>query len=178
MAISNKPKYPKHLSCVFADGAATPETLTIPFSKGDCKLSGLRNVLNEPVKTEARGELIGVGTGKRVYATFTLSLFLTCFKAAAAPGPVIAFVLKSGTPYANLTSTYANGDQDTFTIDIQVTIAGIAVGDSADHTFTLHDCLLTDHSWEEAEDGMAVSLSFEVLTEISGDIALEQAEAA
>ena len=177
MAIPTKQKYPKHLSVVFADGAGT--TLPVPHSRGDAKLSGLKpGVLNETVKTIARGELIGVGKGERSFLQFSLSMFITAFKAAAAPGPVIAFVTKGADPYTALVSTCDIGDEDTFTIDIQVTEAGIVLGDAADHTYTLHDCDLTSCDWEVAEDGMIVNLTFEVLGGVSGDITLEQHEAA
>lgn len=179
MAIPTKHKYPKHLSLVLSDGAGAPTTLTVPHTKGDTKLSGLRpGVLNETVKTEARGEFLGAGKGKRVYPTFSLTAFITAFKAAAAPGPFIAYILRSADPYTALVSTLANGDEDMFCIDIQVTEAGLILGDTADHTYTLTDCDLTSCDWEEAEDGMAVSATWEVLGEITGDIALAQHEAA
>lgn len=179
MAISTKQKYLKHLSLVFADGAASPTTLTVPHTRGDTKLSGLTpKVLNKTVKTIARGELIGAGKGERGFPVFSLSAYITCFKAAAAPGPVIAYVLGSADPYTALVSTLAIGDEDMQTINIQVTEKGLILGDTADHTYTLHDCDLTSCDWAEGEEGMFVDLSFEVLGEIDGDISLAQHEAA
>lgn len=177
MAIALKQKYPKHLSIVMADGAGT--TLVVPHSRGDAKLGGLKpGVLNETVKTMSRGELIGVGKGGLTFLTFSLSAYITCFKAAAAPGPVVAFATRKADPYTGLVSTYEYGDEDTFTIDLQITEKGVDLGDGADHTYTLHDCDLTSCDWTPGEDGMYVEMSWEVLTGISGDIELAQHEAA
>ena len=176
MAISTQPKGSIDGSVSFADGTGTPVTNsgTALFTKGDGKLTNINDVLQSKTIVETRGQRVGVAYGARVYPQFTVTGIATGFTAASAPGTMADWVLKRGPYSANVSTLGANRP---WAFDVVVTVEGTNWGDSADHTFTLEDCIVPDggFSWAEAEGGgNAYSLTLVCTGAITGDLAVAE----
>jgi hypothetical protein len=132
---------PKHFtdgSVTFKDGTGTPVTLSVPFTMGDCSISGLaQDALGRATNAyETRGVLVGLRRGAREYPTFSMSLMVPDVSDGSNVTP-LDFIRKKGAYTSNVSTTTALGD--VYTIDIVLTIEGTDLGDAADHTFTLED---------------------------------------
>lgn len=171
MAVSTQMKNNTGGAILLKDGTGTPVTLNLTCDRGDYAISGLGPKLNEVVKMERRGKFVTAAYAGRKYPSVSFTCYLTGFTAAAAEGPVSDFVLKRGAYSSNI-STLGTGRP--YTIDIGYTVEGTEFGDSADHSFITEDCLLTDWSFGESADGSTITLTFDVLGAITGDLALTQ----
>ena len=81
------------------------------------------------------------------------------------------FVLKNNKYSGNVSTLGANAQ--IYAVDITLTIEGTDFGDSADHAFVLTDCVVTMDEFAEGEEDL-VSFSFEVLGDITGDLACSE----
>lgn len=153
MAISTKRKTAHDGSVKLKDGTGTPVTLTVPASMGDTTVQGLRaistitNEMNEDVAIVTRGKFDGLRSGTRVFPTGTLTARMSEFTNVAA-GNLADFVLFTNAYSANVSTLGANSDRKT--LDLEITVAGTAHGDGADHVLLLEDCVIT-LDWSEAE---------------------------
>lgn len=159
-------------SITLADGTGTPVTITLAYDRGDVSVSGLQEVLNEYAVIERRGRYVNVAHAARKYPTISFSAWLPAWQdSGTAPGCLQAFLLRTASSaYASNVSTSGAGSKVPYTIDFTLAIEGTDFGDSADHTFTAADCLLTDYGFSEAAEGMSASITLQVLGAFSGDI--------
>jgi len=125
-------------SVTVKDGTATAVTLTVPFTAGDVAISGIAaDALGRATNAyETRGVLVGLRRGAREYPTFSMSVMVADLSDGSNT-TILDFIRKKGAYTANKSTTEAKGD--VYTIDIVLTIEGTALGDAADHTFTLED---------------------------------------
>ena len=151
------------------DATATPVTLDLAFDRGDLVVGPIKEVMNEDVVIERRGRFVNVAHGSRIFPTSSFSAWFSKFQASNVPGAISDWVLRQG-PYAALVSTLGSGPKVPFASDAIYTIEGSDFGDSADHTFTLHDVQWTIDSFTEANEGCFFSLSGVVRGEIDGDL--------
>ena len=138
MATSIIPKHFTDGSVTLKDGTGTPVTLSVPFTMGDCAISGLaQDALGRATNAyETRGVLVGLRRGAREYPTFSMSVMVADLSDGSNT-TILDFIRKKGSYAANVSTTATTGD--VYTIDIVVTIEGTDFGDAADHTFTLED---------------------------------------
>lgn len=160
-----------------ADGTGTPVTLTLVFDRGDLAISNLKgDHLNENVRIQRRGRHINTAPGNRLYPGVSFSAWLPAFDdSGAAPGDLITWIQRTtGSAYAGLISTTdpsaGSGPDIPFAFDLTYTLEGTRFGDSQDHTFTLHDFEVDNFSFNEAAEGISISLTGTVTGEIDGDL--------
>lgn len=171
MAVSTRPKNLNNVSVVLKDGTGTPVSLTLFAETGDFSVSGLKEVLNATTPYESRGKFIGVSHAARQYPSGSMSLIVTELSDASA-GAIPDFVFRNG-GYASNVSTTGSGTSQVYTIDIQVTIEGTNLGDTADHTFTLEDCEVTSFDYADG-DPCTMTLAFICYGAVTGDLAAAQ----
>lgn len=167
MAVSTIQKSNVSGSLSFAVGATS---LALLFDKGDLNIADLHAVLNAVAAVERRGKFQGLVHGARVYPTFTFTAWITQFSEATGTGDLIDWVLRKDA-YSALVSTIGQGLP--FTSDLTYTLEGTDFGDSADHTFTMHDVYLSC-SYAEAAEGLTLSVSGTVYGEFEGDIDIDE----
>lgn len=137
------------------DGTGVPLFIVVPFSVGDFALSGLSQKQNATVAYEARGVLTSVRKAARTYPSGSFSFQIADYSDAV-DETAADFFLKQNAYSAAVSTLGASAD--VYTCDLVWTIAGIALGDVADHTITLTDCDVTlDMSEGEPNSG---SISF------------------
>ena len=141
-------------SIEFADGTATPVTLTLPFSQGDFSVSGLQEAQRAVNAYQSRGSLHTVRKGEKTFVTGSFSAMLADVSDSSA-GNAIDFCLKQNA-YSGNTTTLGSGDL--YTVKVTLTIAGTALGDAADHTIVLDDCAISMDVSEGEPD--TISFSF------------------
>ena len=132
----------KHLydgSLEIADGTGVPVLLSLAFSIGDFKLSGLSADQGEVKPYKIRGKLQTLRTGPSSEPSGSFSAYLADVSDVA-DQTLIDFVLKKGS-YNGNKSTTTNGDA--YTVDLTWTIEGTDLGDVADHVITCTDCVVT-----------------------------------
>lgn len=159
MAVSTVIKHWRDGSLTLADGTGAPVTLTVPFSVGDFKLSGISAGYREIAKYKVRGTLQTVRLGEDVQPTGSFSAYLADYSDATA-GTVLDFVLKQNFYSANI-STYSTATGAPYTVDLTWTIEGTDLGDGADHTVVCTDCRVTAELSEGEPN--SISISFECL---------------
>lgn len=153
------------------DGTGTPLAIIAECDNGDINVSGLVDGLGEIIKYERRGRLKSVARGARVYPSGGMTAQWAQFTDATNGTIEDMLTGKSGSAYAARVGTLGAGRPVTF--DIEVTIEGTDFGDDFDHTFTMEDCRIT-HDWSEG-DPNTLSLSWEILGAITGDLAYSEA---
>lgn len=177
MAVSGFVKTNTCGAIALADGTSpTPVSLTLAFDRGDLSLSNLAPVLNERVVIEARGKFKNLAYGARQYPTVSFSCWVSAFQdSGTAPGNILTFLQRTaGSAYASNDGTLGTGSKIPYTVDVTYTLEGTDWGDSADHTFTLHDVDFSIDSFTEASDGCNVSLTGTVYGEITGDLKMDE----
>jgi hypothetical protein len=161
-----------HGSVKILDGTSvTPLEVSLDCDMGDISLSGLVDGLYEIIKYERRGRLKSVARGTRVYPSGSLTAMWAQFTDVDAGTVEDMLSGHAGTAYAARIGTLGAGRPVTF--DIVVTIEGTDFGDDFDHTFTMTDCRIV-HDWAEG-DPDTISLSWEVLGAITGDLTYSEA---
>lgn len=138
----------------FEDGTGTPVTLTVVADQGDFSITGLAQDDREAVPYQSRGVLHSLRQGAKTFPSGSLSIMLADLSDST-DGTIADFILKQGS-YAANTSTSAG---DVYTIDIELTIEGTDVGDSADHTIKASDCHCTLDIAEGSPDTLSVSFT-------------------
>jgi hypothetical protein len=133
-------------------------------------------VLNERVAIERRGQFINLAHGARSYPTVSFSCWFTEFgDSGTAPGNILTFLQRTtGSAYASNVSTLGSGAKVPYTVDVTYTIEGTDWGDSADHTFTLHDVDFSIDSFTEAPEGCSIALTGTIYGEIDGDLEMDE----
>lgn len=153
MAESNIVKNFRDGTLSLIDGTGTPVTYTVTCEQGNLKVTG-QNVGGKAYEIEVyedRGEVCGLRKGARKYPTFTFSAYLRGFTGATGSGTIKDFCLFRNA-YSGNTSTTTLGDIKT--IDVKLTIEGTDLGDAADHTTTLEDCIVDSVDAEEGSPDM------------------------
>jgi len=171
MAKSTYAKNFTHGTITLTGGATpTPLTLVLDCDNGDISVTGLVRGLHEVIKYERRGLLKSVARGNRIYPSGGMTIIMAQFTDAGA-GTVSDFLTaKVGSAYAARVGTLGTGRPDA--IDIGISIEGTDFGDDFDHAFTMEDCRV---SLDFAEgDPDQFSLSWEVMGDITGDLAYSQ----
>ncbi len=150
--------------------------LVLAFDKGDFSLTGAKEVLNNPVAVERRGKFINSLHGARMYPSFSFSCWASAFQDDGSdPGNIATWVLRSGGgAYAAAESTLGAGSRVPFAFHTEYTMEGSDYGDSADHTFQLEDCEVTDFGFSEAEEGCTFSISGVVRGPVTGDLPMSE----
>ena len=172
MAQSSYIKNFTHGSIIIRDGTQpTPLEVSLDCDSGDISLTGLVDGLYEIIKYERRGRLKSVARGNRVYPSGSLSALWAQFTDASAGTVQDMLGGTLGSGYAARVGTLGLGKPVCF--DIEVTIEGTDFGDDFDHSFTMTDCRIS-HDWSEG-DPDTISLSWEILGEITGDLKYAQA---
>ena len=161
MAESNIVKNFRDGTLSLLDGTGTPVTYTVTIESGDLKVSGqnFTGKSYEIATYEDRGELCGLRKTTRKYPSGTFSCHFRGFTGATGSGTVKDFLLFRNA-YSGNTSTTSLGDVKT--VDIKLTIEGTDLGDSADHTTTLEDCVIDAVDFEEG-DPNKLTINFRVL---------------
>lgn len=172
MALSTYIKNFTHGTIVLFGGATpTPLTLTLACDNGDISLTGLVRGMHEVIKYERRGLLKSLARGNRIYPSGGMTIMMAQFTDSGA-GTVSDFLTsKTGSAYAarvGTTGAYPKPD----TVDIGITIEGTDFGDDFDHAFIMEDCRVSIDFAEGDPDQF--SLSWEVLGDITGDLAYSQ----
>ena len=169
MAVSGFVKTNVSGSISLADGTGTPLTLALLFDRGDLQVTGIKEVLNEDVAIERRGNFINAAHGNRTYPQLSFSSWISQFQAAADPGDIVDWILRQGA-YSAAVSTLGAGSKVPFASDVTYNLEGTDFNDSADHDFTLHDVQFNGFDFQESESGLFVSISGIVRGEIDGDL--------
>ena len=149
----------KHLydgAIKLTDGTGTPVTLTIPFTVGDLKLSGLAETQKNVVAYEARGTLASLRHTSRTYPTGSFSFQIADYSDATNL-TAIDFLRQTGAYNANL-STLGTAS-DVYTLDITLTVEGTNFGDGSDHTIVLEDCHCTLDPSEGEPNSVSVNFT-------------------
>jgi hypothetical protein len=143
------------------DGTGTPITLDLSYERGDLSIDGLRARLNEVVKMTARGRLVSVAYGERMFPTLSFTAWLpnVVGATAVAPGAMAEFMTGLGA-YAGNVSTL--GVNRPYTGDLRWTIEGTVFSDSADEQVTAEDVMFS-FGLTEAQEGNTLSISGEIL---------------
>lgn len=148
------------------DGTATPITCDVKFDNGDFSISGLSQKLREVVAYQSRGVLNSVRHTARTFPTFTFTCKMSEFTSLTA-NSISDALTKKGAFLAGVSTLGASAD--VWSLDVVLKIEGTNFGDSADHTFTMEDCVMTFDFGEG--DPSQFSISGTVYGAITGDIA-------
>lgn len=144
----------KHLydgSIKLKDGTGTPVELVVPFSVGDFNATGLQAVQRQTVAYETRGVFHRARKAGRTYVTGSFTFQMADYSDGA-ERTAMDFVLQRGSYAANLSKFGANAD--VYAIDIELTVAGTVLGDTADHVADFADCdVVLDFSEGEPNTG-------------------------
>ncbi len=165
MAESNIIKNFRDASLSLLDGTGTPVTYTVTLESGDLKVSG-QNFSGKSYETqvyEDRGEVGGVRKTTRKFPAGSFSCYFRQFTGASGSGTVKDFLLFRNA-YSGNTSTTSLGDVKT--LDIKLAIEGTDLGDAADHTTTMEDCIVDTVDFEEG-DPNKLTVNFRVLGSIT-----------
>lgn len=144
-----------------SDGTGTPIILSVPFTVGDLKIQGIQETQRSVNKYEARGVLRSVRHGARTYASGSFS-FMVADYSDATNDTAIDFLLRQNGYSGNIGTLTPD---EVYAVDIKLTVEGTDLGDSADHTIELGDCVCTV-GHDEGEPNM-VTVSFEILGAIA-----------
>lgn len=153
-------------SMTIKDATGTPITLTVPFTKGDLRLSGLMDSKATPLAIKSRGEYVTLRKGDQGEVTGTFTAYLSTFTNSSGATAIMDAVLKKGA-FASAVSTSAILG-NLMTYDLTFTWEGTDFGDSSDHSFVCEDCHLSA-DFSEGE-GNEVSISFTVYGALSDDL--------
>ena len=155
MAVSTVIKHFTDGTIELADGTGTPVTLTVPFSQGDFSLSGVQESQKSVSVYQSRGTLHSLRLGEKTFVTGSFSAMLADVSDSSA-GNLLDFIRKTNAYSAN-ESTLSSGD--VYAIKITLTIAGSSLGDSADHTIVLDDCVTTADVSEGEPNSISISFT-------------------
>ena len=131
------------------DGTGTPVTYTVSVEEGNLKIGGM-NVTSKSYEKaiyQDRGEVASVRKTLRKFPTLSFDIMLRDVSDASS-GTFLDFCLKQNAYSGNVSTLGANME---YTITVVLTIEGTDHGDSADHTITMADVLVTDVGVEEGD---------------------------
>ena len=130
----------------FADGTASPVTLTVPYVDGAASIDGLDYDQTEPIVIFAKRTFLGVRRGAHRPLTFSFTAYMAEFASATATS-LLDFVRFANGFSANESTLGAEFDYKC----IKVTIESTAIGsDSAASSVALDDCVV-EVSYAEGE---------------------------
>lgn len=155
MAVSTVIKHLTDGTIELADGTATPVTLTVPFSQGDFSISGVQEGQKAVNVYQSRGTLHSLRKGEKTFVTGSFSAMLADVSDASA-GNLLDFIRKTNA-YSGNASTLSGGD--CYAIKVTLQIEGTDLGDSADHTIVLDDCICTADVSEGEPDSISISFT-------------------
>lgn len=147
MAQSSRVKNFRHGTILLEDGTGTPLAHTVQYENGDFQVSGLSEGQKEVIAYLDRGVLCDLQYGNQTFPTFSFTAHFTDLSDATDKLLVDA-CRKTGAFSAAVSTLGAN---KVYTIDLTWTIEGTDLGDSADHTFKLEDCRVTDVQISEGD---------------------------
>jgi len=145
MPISNIPKNPNYGTLKIEDNTGTPIVVTARMEQGDLAVSDLNLYLNETVFPNARGKALPAITGDRRSPEVS---FTAHFSEFTGDGSNFSTVLKSGT-FASGVSFNGTGTKQVMAYKFTYTVEGTDLGDAADHTLVLNNCIFTGVSFSE-----------------------------
>lgn len=137
----------------FADGTGTPVTLTLPLGIGDFSASGFQESQQDVNVYQSRGVLRSLRKGAKNFVSGSFSAMLADISDASA-GDAIDFVLQQAAYSANTSTLSAS---DVYCVKVTLTIEGTDLGDAADHTIVLDNCVVTFDVSEGEPDNIAFS---------------------
>lgn len=137
------------------DGTGSPVTLTLPLGIGDFSASGFQESQQDVNVYQSRGTLRSLRKGAKNFVSGSFSAMLADLSDASA-GDAIDFILKQNAYSANI-STLSAGE--VYAIKIILTIEGTDLGDSADHTLSLDNSVVTLDISEGEPDTIAFSFT-------------------
>lgn len=146
-----------------SDGAAVPNTLVIPYTRGDFTIGPLPPVLNEIVKHRARGKRISESYGEKIDPAVSFSAWLSTIAGTSAVGPgTLAEFLAGQGPYASAvpTSGGAPGRPKTWNLKWITEGSKLVVGE-VEESVLCRD-FFGRINIEEAPDGNVLSVEGEV----------------
>jgi hypothetical protein len=144
MALSGAIKNFRHGRLVFADSTGSPISMEVKHEPGDFAVDGLTELMTETTPYEDRGVFDWLSYTKRVYASFSLTAYITALLGATGAGNIgIPDVVMKLGGYAAGVSTSGAGAGIPWTTDLTYTLEGTGLGDSADGTLVMTDCRLT-----------------------------------
>lgn len=158
MPASTVIKHWKDGTVTATDGAA--HSLTIPFSLGDFKLSGLSADQSDVKIYKVRGVKQTVRKGESVEPSGSFSCYIADFSDATNSTAYDFFCKKN--LYSSNTSTISSSSTppgDVYTVTLVWTIEGTDVGDSTDHTVTCTHCSVSVDLQEGEPDSLAISFT-------------------
>ena len=169
MALSTQVKNFTAGTITFLDSGGT-NSIVLDMENGDYAVTGLGEKLNEVKFYERRGKFKSAAYAERRYLEISLTAMVAQFTDATAD-VVTDWILRNGAQ-ASIVSTFGSASAIPFAFDIKFDLEGTDYGDSADHTFTVHDFVGTvDFS---DGDPCTVSISGRCAGEVTGDLAGEE----
>lgn len=157
MAVSNIVKNDIEGSITLADGTGTPVTHTVTYDRGDLVAGPFKKIMNEDVVIESRGRFRALAHGARIYPTGTFSFWYREFTNAS--GALPDMLLGTGTAYSANVSTLGAAARK-YALKLTLTVEGTDLGDSADATLILNDCVFTIDQFSESREGNFIAVSF------------------
>ena len=118
----------------------TPVSLTVPFTVGDLSLSGYAETQRGVTAYTARGVLTSVRHTDRTFVTGSFSAQLADISDGT-DNTLVDFLTKQGSYASNVSTLGASAE--VYGVKITLTVEGTDLGDSADHTIVLDDCVCT-----------------------------------
>ncbi len=155
-------KHNTHGAITLADGTGIPVTLALVYDRGDLKIDGLGQKLNEPVHVTRRGKYVSTAFGARRFPSISFSAWCTNWvgSSTTAPGSVLEFVTGAGAYSANI-STLGTGRP--MAVKLTLAIEGTNFGDSTDESVVANNVMITSIAWEESETGNVLTFTGEIL---------------
>ena len=105
-------------SVIFADGTATPVTLTVPYVDGAASIDGLDYDQTEPIVVFAKRTFLGVRRGAHRPLTFSFTAYMSEFTSATATS-LLDFVRFSGGYNGNESTSSTEFDFKTIKVTLE-----------------------------------------------------------
>lgn len=167
MAISAITKNSIDGALVLTDNSGTPKTLTLKYTGGDLKVSGLRAANRITTVYKDRGIIYAARATEQAMPNVSFTAHFTDLSDVA-NRTLHDMALKYNSMSAGVSTlgSTANGQTalagDVWTIDGVWTVTGIALGDPSDHTLSLYKIMPTSFDISEGTPN-TFSLTGEVL---------------
>ncbi len=159
MAISAVAKNFRDGTLTLEDATGSPITCVVQYENGDFSLANLKQGGKEINKYEDRGDFFSARKTTTAYPSFSFTAIFTDLSDGTEKTLVDA-CLKQGAYAAGVSTLGANAD--VWALTATFVVAGTSLGDTANHTIVLNNCVFTDVSISEG-DPDSFSISGEVL---------------
>jgi len=170
MALSDNIKNFTAGSIGVADSGGT-NSLTADTDTGSFSVGELQAVLNEVHPYFRRGRFKSAAYGERIVPAGTFEAMVAQFTDATAD--VVQDLILQRNKYSAAVSTLGSAAKTPYALDLTFNMEGTDYGDSVDHSFTMHDCIVKVSEFSEGDPNM-IKFSFVCLGEITGDLAIDE----